>query len=161
MPGDVGFNKAAWQREDRKRNPGKYKDYAKRCRVKTTLRQRERRREHPEKLAEQNRRKDYKDLNKSRAYYREYSLRWIKEHPEYGKIRAAAYYARRRGAHFLQIPIEKVFEKTGPFCILCGEFIEIRQSELDHIIPLVKGGTGFLENLQVVHRKCNRIKGAA
>jgi 5-methylcytosine-specific restriction endonuclease McrA len=32
--------------------------------------------------------------------------------------------------------------------------------ELDHIIPLVRGGKHILENVAVSHRFCNRSKGA-
>jgi len=30
--------------------------------------------------------------------------------------------------------------------------------EIDHIIPLAKGGMDVLENLAAAHRRCNRVK---
>lgn len=53
-----------------------------------------------------------------------------------------------------------------PPCHLCGEPIDYEAHHLeplsfqiDHIIPLNKGGTDDLDNLAASHRKCNRDKG--
>lgn len=32
---------------------------------------------------------------------------------------------------------------------------------LDHILPVSKGGTDFLDNLRLAHRKCNMDRSAA
>ena len=41
-------------------------------------------------------------------------------------------------------------------CMFCSsnDFLEI-----DHIVPLSKGGKNVIENLQILCRKCNRVKG--
>ena len=51
--------------------------------------------------------------------------------------------------------VKKVFERDGAICKKCD-----RQDTLtiDHIIPLSKGGSNHLDNLQVLCEKCNRIK---
>jgi 5-methylcytosine-specific restriction endonuclease McrA len=36
----------------------------------------------------------------------------------------------------------------------------IEDTELDHIVPLSIGGSNQRSNLQLVHRQCNRSKGA-
>ena len=49
--------------------------------------------------------------------------------------------------------------KRNPRCAICGNrIIKIEDSEVDHIIPFSKGGTTTLENAQLTHRTCNRVK---
>ncbi len=44
--------------------------------------------------------------------------------------------------------IEKLIERDGNKCSLCGEpFIEISQIFIHHLIPRIDGGTDDLENL--------------
>lgn len=44
-------------------------------------------------------------------------------------------------------------------CEGCGEHFQIQHLEVDHIVPLSKGGTDHIENLQLLCGSCNRIKG--
>jgi len=53
-----------------------------------------------------------------------------------------------------------------PPCHLCGKDIDYDADHLDpmsfqidHIVPLAKGGQDTLENLAAAHRGCNRAKG--
>ena len=43
-------------------------------------------------------------------------------------------------------------------CYLCGESLTWETAEIDHVIPLSKGGTSEIGNLKWVHRDCNSIK---
>lgn len=45
------------------------------------------------------------------------------------------------------------------FCALCNEPLSRNKTTIDHIIPLAKGGEERLENYQLVHRRCNELKG--
>jgi len=45
-------------------------------------------------------------------------------------------------------------------CYICGELIEKGRREVDHIIPLSKGGPHRLSNLAIACDKCNRHKSA-
>lgn len=50
----------------------------------------------------------------------------------------------------------------GYKCCYCGNTIlSPDMCEVDHIIPFSKGGTTTIENAQLLHRSCNRQKGAA
>jgi hypothetical protein len=48
-----------------------------------------------------------------------------------------------------------VFDRCGEQCVSCGSYEDL---EIDHIIPVSKGGTGDFENLQALCRVCNRRK---
>ncbi|WP_201499155.1 HNH endonuclease [Psychrobacter arenosus] len=60
-----------------------------------------------------------------------------------------------------------VFETADWACYLCGVntpkslrgTYDSRAPELDHIIPLSKGGTHTMDNVACACRKCNNIKG--
>lgn len=45
-------------------------------------------------------------------------------------------------------------------CQLCFEKVDnLAECNIDHILPISKGGTNDITNLQLVHITCNRIKG--
>ena len=53
---------------------------------------------------------------------------------------------------------ELLFDHDG-LCHLCGGPINgPEQAEIDHILPLSKGGPHTRDNLAPAHRRCNRIK---
>lgn len=55
--------------------------------------------------------------------------------------------------------VELLANDWGYFCFLCeDEFTENDGPTIDHWIPLSKGGTWDLENLRIMHRRCNAIK---
>ena len=41
-------------------------------------------------------------------------------------------------------------------CMKCGSK---KNLEIDHVVPLARGGSNRLENLQLLCRDCNRMKG--
>ena len=51
-----------------------------------------------------------------------------------------------------------VYNKTEGHCAICGEFVPYTDVTVDHIIPLAKGGSNDLSNLQCSCGVCNRIK---
>ena len=48
-----------------------------------------------------------------------------------------------------------VWKRDGGKCVKCDSEFEI---EYDHIIPVTKGGSSTIENIQILCRKCNRKK---
>lgn len=51
-----------------------------------------------------------------------------------------------------------VYEKTKGKCALCGKIVRFDLFTIDHIIPLAKGGTNDIENLQCTCKHCNAMK---
>lgn len=62
---------------------------------------------------------------------------------------------------------KRAIQSKDPVCAICGKPIDMEapaQSplacEVDHIIPISRGGPPYdIDNLQLVHMKCNRQKG--
>ena len=55
-------------------------------------------------------------------------------------------------------PGTKIYRKTKGRCYLCGEFVDFDLYEIEHKIPLSKGGTNNLSNLFCSCHTCNLIK---
>lgn len=51
-----------------------------------------------------------------------------------------------------------VYTKSEGHCAICGEFVPYTEFTVDHIIPLAKGGSNDISNLQCACGVCNRIK---
>jgi hypothetical protein len=66
----------------------------------------------------------------------------------------------------IQKRIEKLLERDGPWCHVCGfeirEFSQATQTpytaSCDHIAPKANGGTNDLENLKLAHKMCNALR---
>ena len=59
----------------------------------------------------------------------------------------------------------KILKATESICAICGSEVLKKVNKyhplsehIDHIIPVSKGGSDSLENLQFTHRKCNMKK---
>ena len=53
----------------------------------------------------------------------------------------------------------RLYGEQEGYCSGCGVHFEMRNLEVDHIIAENVGGTGHIENLQLLCGSCNRIKG--
>lgn len=52
----------------------------------------------------------------------------------------------------------KIYRKTKGHCYLCGDFVDFDSYEIEHKVPLSKGGTNDLSNLFCSCHTCNLIK---
>ncbi len=74
--------------------------------------------------------------------------------------------ARHYGVPYEPVSAEKVFARDGWRCRLCGKATRRDKRgtwhplapELDHIVPLSKGGGHVYANVQCAHRQCNNEK---
>lgn len=77
---------------------------------------------------------------------------------DYGKLMRKKIKMQRRGATGSFTPEEwnMKLKTCGSRCVFCGSLERI---EIDHIVPISKGGTNDIENLQPLCRRCNSSKG--
>ncbi len=59
---------------------------------------------------------------------------------------------------FSQAERTVIYNNSKGRCAICGEFVPYDTFTVDHIIPLAKGGTNELNNLQCTCKTCNLIK---
>lgn len=59
---------------------------------------------------------------------------------------------------FTQTERTKIYNKSKGRCAICGKFIPCDSFTIDHIIPLARGGTNAMDNLQAACGVCNLIK---
>ena len=52
----------------------------------------------------------------------------------------------------------EVFKRDGYRCCECGASKDETSLEIDHIVPVARGGTNDIDNLQTLCRECNRMK---
>jgi len=53
----------------------------------------------------------------------------------------------------------RLYNEQNGKCRACGVDFEIRNLEIDHILPKSKGGGDYYENYQLLCANCNRVKG--
>lgn len=54
--------------------------------------------------------------------------------------------------------IRRLLEKQDYCCALTGVPLEPEDANLDHIVPISKGGSHTMGNVQVVHKVVNQMK---
>lgn len=75
--------------------------------------------------------------------------------------------AQSAGVEYVHIERRKVCERDGWRCGICHRKIDptltyphLRSASLDHIVPISRGGSHILLNVQAAHWGCNRAKAA-
>lgn len=109
-------------------------------------------------------------LERGRAHYRQNKERhvanvkkWIERnkerHQEYHHKYNSDRRCKLRGLMDGKIDWEAVAARADGRCGICNIELAV-PVEFDHIVPVVLGGRHATDNLQLVHRRCNRMKGA-
>lgn len=62
---------------------------------------------------------------------------------------------------FTQAERMQVYTRDRGICGICGAFVPPNELTIDHVIPISKGGTYELNNLQCCCRRCNLLKADA
>ena len=103
----------------------------------------------------------------------QYARRWFQDNKDrLRRIRAdwreanrdkSADYTRKRRAKRLDQYVEDVersvvYERDAGVCGICGYGVGAEEFEVDHIVPLSRGGLESYGNVQATHRECNRWK---
>ena len=136
------------------------REYYARNRDRLKAAQRERRKGYdPEHVREVNRAWQAKNADRRREYKTEYRKRRPEVHRESNRRR----YRRLGGQRPHRRHLAELLMRQGFHCALCGDIIaeedRRHRAEVDHIVPVSKGGGNEIENLQAVHGHCNARKG--
>lgn len=111
-------------------------------------------RQNPEKMKDYQRAYYYRNQEARKAN----TTQWLKKHPDARRT----YNARVRSAHYrptAPLPpaiIESILAYYGRQCVYCGGDFQ----ELDHLVPLSRGGEHCVDNIAPACQSCNRSKGA-
>lgn len=83
---------------------------------------------------------------------------WCKNNPDKIANIKANRYAREKGAKgsYTLREWEGLKELCDNCCAACGKMVRLTK---DHIVPLVKNGTNYINNIQPLCRNCNCSKG--
>ncbi len=98
---------------------------------------------------------------KRKSHRREKDRERYQNDPEYRakKIERACRRVYKRLSDLRQ----QLAERDGFICALCGQFLPTHMTgqnvHVDHIKPLAKGGQDEVENMRVVHARCNLVRG--
>lgn len=113
--------------------------------------------------------KEYQQKNRERNARLQRGFR--KRHPDIGASYARFRRALIRGNQTEKYTIEQVLEKYGTNCHICGKEIDLNKPrfqgypgwrhglQIDHIVPISKGGSDNIENVRPAHGFCNLSKG--
>lgn len=134
----------------------KYRAYQAKHRDRIADYQREYRAQHPDLY--QQRKQYYQELyQRNRDAIRKAQREYQRQHPELSARRTMRYYARKQGAQGTHTSAEWIALRAwfGNRCACCGA---TRRLEADHVIPLSRGGSDEIENIQPLCRSCNSSK---
>ena len=53
---------------------------------------------------------------------------------------------------------DRIFMRDHGICRICGRPVKTKEVSIDHIKPVILGGTDDIWNLQLAHRRCNSRK---
>jgi 5-methylcytosine-specific restriction endonuclease McrA len=107
----------------------------------------------------QARKKRYYELNKTKILARcdEYRRNHRENYRHYQKIRN--YRRKQAQGNFIIQEWETLKAQYNWTCPMCGKREPEIKLTADHIIPISKGGTSNIENIQPLCRSCNASKG--
>ncbi len=132
-----------------KKNPEKLREKSKRYRERHPEKVQEKikkwRAENPDKIKEYSKKKYHENLAKSRRKSRiQSNLRRMK--------------IQMNGGEFTEAEIEALRIEQNNCCYHCGVSFDEKPMEIDHWIPIDKGGTSWISNIKLLCRRCNRSK---
>lgn len=60
--------------------------------------------------------------------------------------------------HFTEIDLVDILNTYGHKCLKCGKSGDSAMLSVDHVIPLIRGGTNKKDNIQILCKSCNTGK---
>ena len=160
----VDFVRSAWSREKKRQKSLAKSEIEKRCqRAYRSVWMAKRYRKQLVEKEEEERKEITEQVIKERLRNRK---RWAGLTPMEKKIKVFVretnsgrrHMANRKGGVRMKELIEKL-KQQGNRCALSGEAIDSTNADVDHIVPVSRGGSSEIDNLQFLSRRINRMKG--
>lgn len=144
--------KRRWEQE----HPEVRQKYIKRKREEIRLYMTEYYKKHSEKQKEKAREYRLKNPEKKRVQDKQY----YEQNKERFRYQGRKRKAMVRGAEgsFTLKEWRELVKKTKGFCPNCGKNVGIEKLTADHIIPIAKGGSNYITNIQPLCKSCNSRK---
>jgi 5-methylcytosine-specific restriction endonuclease McrA len=100
----------------------------------------------------------YKWVNANPAKVREFKRKWVQDHPDYTRAQNSRRRTRitKAGGKFTAKEFRTLCEKHNNRCLCCKNY---RKLTADHVMPVSKGGSSNIENIQPLCMPCNTKKG--
>lgn len=114
-----------------------------------------RRKEIDQRFAERNRERKAEAMRIYRAKNPHIRTQWALENPDKQRAIYANRRARKKGAGLFKVEHNDLARMYAQACTYCGSKKDI---QIDHVIPLAKGGTHSLGNLTPACKACNMSK---
>ncbi len=104
---------------------------------------------------------------RDRTYQREHRQesvvkhkRWRRKYPDRFRATQMRYQSRKRGASTTEIINRvEIFVRDSQHCHICRKKVKPKDRSLDHLIPLIHGGSHTSLNVALAHRRCNSARG--
>ena len=121
-----------------------------------------------EHIRKQQREYQQKNRERNALLQRGFRKRHPDKNPAYARLRRAL----MRGNKVEKYTLEEVLERYGINCHICGVVIDLKAPrfqgkpgwrhglQIDHIIPISKGGSDTIDNVRPAHGFCNLSKGS-
>ena len=167
-PEELRISKKIYQTNNKETIRGKAKIYRKNNSVKRNEYQREYMKKHPDKSSVYTKTyyaKNHEKCLESSRMFRlnnpektaEMRRRYAKEHPFDSSFRCARRRAMKQNAEGSHTRQEWLLlcEKYDNKCLCCGNKTDLTE---DHIVPITKGGSDYISNIQPLCRSCNSSK---
>jgi hypothetical protein len=94
-----------------------------------------------------------------RDYFNAVSREWSKANRNKKIAATQRYRARLKGATIEPVDFDRIVQRDGMVCHICGLAVVLRELGFDHVVPLARGGKHSEVNIAVCHRRCNSRKG--
>lgn len=144
---------------DRSRSDGKTPKCKACCKQDTASTDRAHRNLIAKKYRDQNPEKCRESSRLSRQRNNNAGVRWIQNNPDKVREYKANNRHMRRSAKgkFTPQEVKKLFDLQRGCCAVCKSKLPTRFHR-DHVVPLAKGGTNFIDNIQLLCGGCNNRK---
>jgi 5-methylcytosine-specific restriction endonuclease McrA len=91
---------------------------------------------------------------------RERMAAWVKAHPDCWVIKSSKRRAQKLDQHFSMVEWAALKLQYGNMCLWCERQEPAIRLVPDHVVPLARGGSNTIDNIQPLCQQCNGVKHA-